>query len=52
MQANSWCPNYYSFVRSLNLGNVERKEKILGKSEYLKNEKSFLDEMKSIFNNF
>ena len=34
----------------LNLGNVKRKK--LQKIEYLKNEKSFLDEMESIFKSF
>ena len=36
----------------LNLEIVERKEKKQQKLEYLKNEKSFLDEIKNIFHSF
>ena len=36
----------------LNLEIVERKEKKLQKIEYLENEKSFLDEIKTITHNF
>ena len=35
-----------------NLESVERKGKKLQKSEYLQNEKSFLDETKNIFHSF
>ena len=36
----------------LNLENVERQGKKYKKSEYLENEKSFLDEIKNIFHSF
>ena len=36
----------------LNLENVERKGKKLQKFEYLKNEKSFFDEIKNTFHSF
>ena len=50
MQANSWHELFY-FDLSFWIWKVERKEKIQ-KFEYLENEKSFLDEIKNIFDSF
>ena len=51
MQANSQCRNYSTFIWPFEYRNWEGWEKNT-KNAYLKNEKSFLDEMKTIFHNF
>ena len=51
MDAISQCHTYFSFIWPFESGNVERKVKIQ-KLEYFKNEKSSLDKIKSIFQNF
>ena len=49
MQANSDIINYSTFICPFESGKEGKK---LQKSEYLKNEKSFLDEIKNIFHSF
>ena len=44
--------NFSTSICPFELESVESKGKRYKKSEYLKNEKSFLDEMKNIFHSF
>ena len=44
--------NYSTFICLFESGKHEQEGKKLQKFEYLKNEKSFLDEIKSIFHSF
>ena len=44
--------NYSTSICSFESGNCGKKGKKLQKSEYLENEKSFLDETKNIFHSF
>ena len=48
MQANSWHHKLFHFRLSFWIWAVERKRK----NQYLENEKSILDEIKSIFHSF
>ena len=41
--------NYFTFICSFESGKCEKEEEKLQKFEYLENEKSFLDEIKNIF---
>ena len=44
--------NYFTSICLFESGKSGKKEKKIQKFEYLKNEKSFLDEIKNIFHNF
>ena len=48
MQANSWHHKLFHFES----GKCGKKGKILQKSEYREHERSFLDEIKSLFDSF
>ena len=41
--------NYSTFIRRFESGKCGKEEKKLQKFQYLKNEKSFLDEIKNVF---
>ena len=51
MQANSWHLNYFASIRPFESGKFGKEGKSQ-KFEYLKNEKSFLNEIKTIFKMF
>ena len=51
MQVSSWFYNYSDFIRPFKSENFGKEGEKLQKTEYLENEKSFLDEIKSIFHN-
>ena len=44
--------NYFTSICSFESGKCGKKEEKIQKSEYLKNEKSFFDEIKNIFHCF
>ena len=44
--------NYSTSIRPFESGKIGKEAKKIQKFEYLKNEKSFLDEIKSIFHSF
>ena len=44
--------NYFTFVSHIESGKSGKEGKKLRKLEYLENEKSFLDDIKIIFNSF
>ena len=44
--------NYSTFIYPFESGKSGKEEKKIQKSEYLENEKSFLDELKKIFHSF
>ena len=44
--------NYFTSICSFESGKCGKKEEKIQKSEYLKNEKSFFDEIKNIFHSF
>ena len=51
MQANVW--NHYStFICPFEFGKCGKEEEKIQKSEYLENEKSFLDKIKKHFSQF
>ena len=52
MQVSYDIINYSTFICSLESGKPGKEGKKLQKFEYLENEKSFLDELKSIFHSF
>ena len=52
MQVSYDIINYSTFICSLESGKSGKEGKKLQKFEYLENEKSFLDELKSIFHSF
>ena len=49
MPANSWNLNYSTSICLFESGKCGKEEEKLQKFEYLKNEKSFLNEIKNIF---
>ena len=48
MQINSWHHKLFHFYYPFASGKCQKEEKKLQKSEYLENEKSFLDEIKTL----
>ena len=52
MQANSWYYKFSTFICPFESRKCEKEGKKLQKFEYLKNENSFLDEIKSVFHVF
>ena len=52
MQTNSLHHNHSSFILPFNSGICEKEGEKLQKIEYLKNEKSFLDETKSVLQKY
>ena len=52
MQANLWHHKLLHFICHSESGKCGKEGKKLQKSEYLENEKSFLDEIKNIFHSF
>ena len=52
MLANSRRHNYYSYIWRFESDKCGKEEKKIQKIEYLENEKSFLDNTKSIFHKF
>ena len=49
MQANVWHHQFSTFICLFESGKSGKEEEKIQKFEYLENEKSFLDEMKNIF---
>ena len=52
MQANALIINYFTSICPFEFGKCGKEVEKIQKFEYLKNEKSFLDEIKNIFHNF
>ena len=52
MQANALIINYSTSICPFEFGKCGKEVEKIQKFEYLKNEKSFLDEIKNIFHNF
>ena len=52
MQPNYDSINYSTFICPFSSGECRKEGKKLQKFEYVENEKSFLDEIKSIFHSF
>ena len=52
MQANALIINYSTSICPFEFGKCGKEVEKIQKFEFLKNEKSFLDEIKNIFHNF
>ena len=52
MQDNLWHHKFSTSICSFESGKCGEEEKKLEKFEYLENEKSFLDKIKTIFHSF